>query len=504
MSEEEWNSDNGSGGEEDSTAHALLVADIDFIAKTKKQPKPSSGVRYSSMASGGVDLGALASLDRQVVRKEGYETMAEELNKWAGVVHKMRTARQITFPLQDQKVSIFDQDHTTQPLTKTTLQKKLFGLMNDAGLMKAKEESAEEKAVREALSLEEVKERNRDAWRLRVLRDKIGKKAHHRNRTKSKKFHRELKKDRLKQLAAELENLKKTDPSKAVEKLQELEDIRIEERKKALSKLQENARLHMELVQKLQKQQLDLQQQDEGSSASEESDEDDPTDAVTLETKVLIGIKSRVADLFNNDDSDGETGEQNELFDEDDNALEEFNKQKAAAEEAAQPKDECYALPGWGDWASLDCLISKKKMEKFTIKAPKKPPVKRCNFIYNEKADLHPGIRERMVKELPYPFKSVADWEASVRFPLSRAFIPETVHQKLIAPRVVRKAGHVIKPLDQTQLFNQPEIEHAVKRKMQMSSGDDQSDKNPPKKRVRRLVTFKKSIKKLSRNSVSR
>ncbi|KAF2361292.1 Small-subunit processome Utp14 [Trinorchestia longiramus] len=156
--------------------------------------------------------------------------MAEELNKWAGVVHKMRTARQITFPLQDQKVSIFDQDHTTQPLTKTTLQKKLFGLMNDAGLMKAKEESAEEKAVREALSLEEVKERNRDAWRLRVLRDKIGKKAHHRNKTKSKKFHRELKKDRLKQQAAELENLKKTDPSKAVEKLQELEDIRIEER----------------------------------------------------------------------------------------------------------------------------------------------------------------------------------------------------------------------------------------------------------------------------------
>ncbi|KAF2361293.1 Small-subunit processome Utp14 [Trinorchestia longiramus] len=381
--------------------------------------------------------------------------------------------------------------------------------------------------------------------------------------------------------------------------------------KNALSKLQENARLHTELVQKLQKQQLDLQQQDEGSSASEEeSDEDDPTDAVTknatpapgvaeksyikmkkywseynkqkeeemkdrleeirgkktiskksveeqaieqadkivqkemsalkkkkkvklsdskvgerqqptvseyeftfdsnkpdtpmnegvlrlqtledfenlgpdkssvseaeaapaaadvtrskglkalpevdatkvktLETKVLTGTKSRVADLFNDDDSDGETGEHDELFDEDDNALEEFNKQKAAAEEAAQPKDECYALPGWGEWASPDCLISKKKMEKFTIKAPKKPPVKRGNFIYNEKADLHPGIRERM-----------------------------------------------------TQLFNQPEIKHAVKRKMQKSSGDDQSDKNPPKKRVRRLVTFKKSIKKFSRNSVS-
>ncbi|KAF2349925.1 hypothetical protein FHG87_019321, partial [Trinorchestia longiramus] len=85
MSEEEWNSDNGSGGEEeDSTAHARLVADIDSIAKTKKQPKPSSGVRYSSMASGGVDLGALASLDRQV----SADSARKEANPIAKQKHK--------------------------------------------------------------------------------------------------------------------------------------------------------------------------------------------------------------------------------------------------------------------------------------------------------------------------------------------------------------------------------------------------------------------------------
>ncbi|XP_018024795.1 U3 small nucleolar RNA-associated protein 14 homolog A [Hyalella azteca] len=698
MSDEEWKSDAGSDVE-DSTAHAKLMADIDSIAIKPKTNKAAGGLRHNSMAAGGVDLGALASLDQQVssaaalkeanpiakqkhkrvLRKEGYAVLAEDLNKWAGVVHHMRTAKQLTFPLPDNKVSMFEQDHRTKPQLKTSLQKKLFGLMNDAGLIKAKEETPQEKEIREALSLEEVKARNTDAWRLRILRDKIGKKAHLRNKTKSKKYHRELKKDRLKKQAAELENLKKVDPNKALEKLQELEEIRIEERmslkhkkskwatqlqrrantdKDALAKLQENARLHTELMQKLQQQQEDLQDEDASSSGDSDDDEDqaetvtknatpapgvadqayikmkkfwgeynrqkeeelkdrieeirkkknvpqkgeeeliieeankiikkemsarkkknknceadtdDKTPTITqfeltfdsekpdqplhegavrlrtiedyenlgpdktsateaaaatpitdvpsnkqlkglpevdathfkaLETKVLSSAKSRVSNLFNDDgDSDADGDVNNELFDEDDNALEEFNKQKQAAEEAAQVKDECYALPGWGEWASPDCLISQKKIEKYTIKAPKKPPAKTGNFIYNEKADLHPAIRERMVKELPYPFKSVSDWEASVRFPISRAFVPETVHQKIIAPRVVRKAGQVIKPLDQSHLYNQPEIKRAVKRKMQEAA---KSDGKPLQSEpaCKKMVAFKKNPKKFNRTSV--
>lgn len=43
-----------------------------------------------------------------------------------------------------------------------------------------------------------------------------------------------------------------------------------------------------------------------------------------------------------------------------------YRKARAAAEDAATPKDICYALPGWGQWAGPNITMSKKIKEKFT------------------------------------------------------------------------------------------------------------------------------------------
>ena len=50
------------------------------------------------------------------------------------------------------------------------------------------QETDAEKEQRLAMSLEEVRERNKESWRLKKLRDKLGQKAHLRNKTKSKKL----------------------------------------------------------------------------------------------------------------------------------------------------------------------------------------------------------------------------------------------------------------------------------------------------------------------------
>lgn len=54
---------------------------------------------------------------------------------------------------------------------------------------------------------------------------------------------------------------------------------------------------------------------------------------------------------------------------------------------------------------------------------------------------------------MPYPFKSVKDFEASVRAPVGRLFVPEAAHKKLTAPPTVTKMGTVIQPMTEDELL---------------------------------------------------
>lgn len=56
------------------------------------------------------------------------------------------------------------------------------------------------------------------------------------------------------------------------------------------------------------------------------------------------------------------------------------------------------------------------------------------------------------MNELPFPFTSVKDFEASIRAPVGNTWIPETAHRKLIAPSIVTSLGTVIEPMDEEAL----------------------------------------------------
>lgn len=58
------------------------------------------------------------------------------------------------------------------------------------------------------------------------------------------------------------------------------------------------------------------------------------------------------------------------------------------------------------------------------------------------------------MNELPYPFTSVKGYESSIRAPIGREWVPETVHQNLIAPQIKTKLGMVIEPMDVNELIN--------------------------------------------------
>lgn len=80
------------------------------------------------------------------------------------------------------------------------------------------------------LTREELIQRSRELRQLRIKESQRSIKAHHQNKIKSKKYHRILKKEKMKQQIKEFELLQKTDPESALRKIEQLDRSRIEER----------------------------------------------------------------------------------------------------------------------------------------------------------------------------------------------------------------------------------------------------------------------------------
>merc|ERR1712013_158676 len=137
----------------------------------------------------------------------------------------------------------------------------------------------------------------------------------------------------------------------------------------------------------------------------------------------------------------------------DDDVVESFRAEKEALVAASKPKNIDLTLPGWGEWGGGGAVPSKRKRKRFTIKAPpvhKRKDENSGHLILN--TDKDEKLRTHQVNNVPFPFTSVSDFEASVRAPVGATFIPLTAHLKMVKPRVKTKAGEVIEPMDREQL----------------------------------------------------
>lgn len=114
-------------------------------------------------------------------------------------------------------------------------------------------------------------------------------------------------------------------------------------------------------------------------------------------------------------------------------------------EETEEPKKEDVneGLPGWGSWGGHN-VKNKPKVEK--SQAVKRKDRIIINTKPNEK------LRKHLISSVPFPFTTVKDFEASMRLPVGKDFIPESAFRKLTAPAVVTKAGTIIEPMTEDVL----------------------------------------------------
>ncbi|XP_031228636.1 U3 small nucleolar RNA-associated protein 14 homolog A [Mastomys coucha] len=84
----------------------------------------------------------------------------------------------------------------------------------------------------------------------------------------------------------------------------------------------------------------------------------------------------------------------------------------------------------------------------FLIKAPEGPPRKDKNLpnvIISEKRNIHAAAHQ--VRVLPYPFTHHEQFERTIQNPIGTTWNTQRAFQKLTAPKVVTKPGHIIKPI---------------------------------------------------------
>ncbi|ALC44717.1 CG12301 [Drosophila busckii] len=154
---------------------------------------------------------------------------------------------------------------------------------------------------------------------------------------------------------------------------------------------------------------------------------------------------------------------------EDDDIVADFNKDKSKDSEVKN-SDLQLAMPGWGSWAgagmSEELIHRRNQRLLLKLAAPEqRRDDNKDNLYINETTSKQ--ARAHMVSSIPFPFKSLADYEASIRAPIGRNFVPETAFRMLTRPSVITRKGQVIEPMDESELVKPDrKLRHVVDRRI--------------------------------------
>ncbi|NWH97151.1 UT14A protein, partial [Tichodroma muraria] len=138
-----------------------------------------------------------------------------------------------------------------------------------------------------------------------------------------------------------------------------------------------------------------------------------------------------------------------------DDVVADFRREKRKAEEAVKLQPVNLVLPGWGEWGGTGLKPSARKVKRFLIKPPPAPPRKDQHLphvIMSEKRNIHAAAHQ--VSELPFPFEQHQQFEQSIRTPVGSTWNTQRAFQKLTAPRVITRTGHIIQPISAEDVPN--------------------------------------------------
>lgn len=165
-------------------------------------------------------------------------------------------------------------------------------------------------------------------------------------------------------------------------------------------------------------------------------------------------------DLREMDQSESEEDEEEEnqrdtiaaAFEDDDIQADFDREQEDQKANATQELD--LSMPGWGSWVSAKTINAPKRKRivlKFEAEKDNRREENKGNVIINE--EVSKKLKQHLVSDVPFPFKSVKDYEASIRAPIGRSFVPESAFKALTRPAVITKKGKIITAMDEEQLL---------------------------------------------------
>ncbi|RPD64660.1 Utp14-domain-containing protein [Lentinus tigrinus ALCF2SS1-7] len=133
-----------------------------------------------------------------------------------------------------------------------------------------------------------------------------------------------------------------------------------------------------------------------------------------------------------------------------DNVVQDFEetKRREMAEDA--PKEIDTTLAGWGSWGGAGTKKAAPKphlVKKVAgIDPTSRADYKKAHVIISEKRDKKAA--KYLVKDLPYPYTSKAQFERSMEVPLGTEWNTRLGFQRATLPKVVTKMGQLITPLE--------------------------------------------------------
>lgn len=166
----------------------------------------------------------------RIRRSVGYERNRFLFDRWEAFVSSNRAQAHQVFPLDNVEKIKVDKEAVKLSKSwkiKSDLQKKLEKLDTPVEEFHIEDENNKDDFP---LTLQELKEKRKEAAKLRAHQSFKEAKARKQNKIKSKKYHRILRKERIKQKLKEFEDLQKTNPEEALKKLEEIEKARALER----------------------------------------------------------------------------------------------------------------------------------------------------------------------------------------------------------------------------------------------------------------------------------
>ncbi|KAM5539977.1 hypothetical protein V8D89_006480 [Ganoderma adspersum] len=133
-----------------------------------------------------------------------------------------------------------------------------------------------------------------------------------------------------------------------------------------------------------------------------------------------------------------------------DNVVQDFAEAKRREIAQDAPKEVDTTLPGWGSWGGTGAKKAAPKphlIKKVAGIDPKsRADYNKAHVIISEKRDKKAA--KYLVKDLPYPYTSKAQFERSMEIPLGTEWNTRLGFQRATLPKVVTKMGQLITPLE--------------------------------------------------------